>query len=423
MGLSPLGGGFGGITEPGVLGLASTPAAARSAQTEIGLDFGLSQWTIDAKLDGEAPVHGTGVVPMPYLGATIPLGDFGIGLVGSVPYGGGGDFPESGAQRFHLREGKVFLMEGSLALAYQPIDALRVGVAGRMGRGSMMKRYAVDPAGLIYSKLGEDISSLSDDEKPSEGSQELDVSGVGYGYAVGVSGFLPSGVEVHASYRSPMPVDLSGPATVVPSNDLDLAISGRAFATMVYAREVALGVVIPAGPVRLMVDGGWSDWRTMERVDGSLENVTLSSKNKELMALLEATGANESSITDPQDIYNDLGNTDVFYGGAAVDIPLHARWTLRTGAWWAPSSIPDQTFHLGIVDFAAWDVRAALAWQPVQALTVATSVDWYLVPDRTIDNSGLSMTNEATSGRLLPSANGEYAMSATRLGLSVVYRP
>jgi hypothetical protein len=59
----------------------------------------------------------------------------------------------------------------------------------------------------------------------------------------------------------------------------------------------------------------------------------------------------------------------------------------------------------------------------VQALTVATSVDWYLVPDRTIDNSGLSMTNEATSGRLLPSANGEYAMSATRLGLSVVYRP
>ena len=87
MGLSPMGGGFGGITEPGVLGLASTPAAARSAQTEMGADFSMSRWNIDAKLDGQAPVSGSGVVPMPYLGATIPLGPFGIGLAGSIPYG------------------------------------------------------------------------------------------------------------------------------------------------------------------------------------------------------------------------------------------------------------------------------------------------------------------------------------------------
>jgi len=138
--------------------------------------------------------------------------------------------------------------------------------------------------------------------------------------------------------------------------------------------------------------------------------------------LLQATGADESSLTEPQDIYNDLGNTHVFYGGAAVDIPLHARWTARTGAWWAPTTIPDEIFHLGIVDFAAWDLRAAIAWQPSQSLFVATSVDWYLIPDRHIEDSSLSLNNSSTSGRVLPPANGDYAMSATRYGLSLVYR-
>jgi long-subunit fatty acid transport protein len=423
MGLSPMGGAFGGVTEPGVLGLGSNPAAARSSQTEVGMDFGMSQWTIDAQLQNEGPIQGQGLVPMPYLGTTIPMGDFGLGLVGSLPYGGGGEFPEDGAQRFHLREGKVFLAEGSLALAYQPIRALRIGIAGRLGRGSMMKRYALDPAGLVYSKLGEDITGLSPDERLAEGTQELDISGVGLGYALGASVFLPSGVELHASYRSPMSVALSGPVEVVPSSDLDLALSGRAYASMTFAREAAIGLVIPTGAVRLSIDGGWSDWRTLERVDGTLDNVKLKSDDATLIALLEATGSDDSSLTDPQDIYNDLGNTDVFYGGAAIDLPLHARWTARTGAWWAPTSIPDQTFHLGIADFAAWDLRAGLAWQPTQSILIASSVDWYLIADREINNSGLSITNEASSGRVLPSANGEYAMSATRYGLSMIYRP
>jgi len=422
MGLAPMGGGFGGITEPGVLGLASTPAAARSPQTEVGLDFGLNTWSLDAQLDGEAPIQASGLVPLPYLGATVPLGDFGIGILGSIPYGGGGDFPEDGAQKFHLRQGKVFLLESSLAVAYQPIKALKIGVSGRLARGSMMKRYAVDPAGLINSKLGGEIPAPDGDAALADGSQELDISGTGVGYAVGVSGFLNNGIEIHLSYRSPMAVDLSGPATVVPTEDFDLALTGQAFTTMVFPREVAAGMVFPAGPVRLMVDGGWADWRTMERVDGTLENVSIQSDDEALSALLLATGINESSLTEPQDIYTDLGNQQVVYGGVAVDIPLHARLTARTGVWWAPTSIPDETFHLGVVDFGAWDLRAGLAWQPSQSFLVATSVDWFLIPDRTISNSALSLANDAPSGRVLPSANGDYAMQATRYGLSLLYR-
>jgi len=421
MGLAPLGGAFGGITEPGVLGLATTPAAARPSQSEIALDFGLSRWAIDAQLDGEAPVQGQGTTPMPYLGAAMPLGDFGIGFVGAVPFGGGGSFPEDGAQRFHLREGKVFLMEASLAVAYQPVDALRVGVAARAARGSMMKRYAVDSAGLLNSRLSGETTA-PEGEPLLEGHQELDVSGLGYGYAVGLSGFLDSGIEIHASYRSPLKVDLSGPARVTPSDDIDLALAGTAEATMVYPREVNLGAVFPAGPVRLMLDGGWTDWSSMERVDGTLKDVSIESDDEAMTALLLATGLNESSLTAPQDIYNDLGNHSVFFGGAGVDIPLHARWTLRTGAWWAPTTIPEENFHVGILDFNALDVRGGLAWMPSTSLTVAGSIDHYVIPDRNIRKSSLSLTNEPTSGRVLPSANGDYAMKANRYGLTVIYR-
>jgi len=421
MGLSPIGGSLGGLNEPGALGLGATPTAARPEQAELGLDMGLNQWTVEAQLDGETPIEASGMVPMPYLAAAVPVGDFGIGLVGSIPFGGGGDFPKQGAQRFHLQEGKVFLMEAALALAYQPVQAVRVGVAARLARGTMKKRYAVDSAGLLNSRLGSD-TSVPEGEALLEGYQELDIAGLGMGYALGISTTLPADIEVHLSYRSPMAVDLTGPAKVVPSNDIDLALTGTAHATMIYPREVAVGVVVPVGGIRIMADGGWTDWRKMERVDGTLEDVSVDSDDAALAALVAATGINETSLTEDQDIYNDLGNHDVFYGGAAVDVPLHERWTFRTGAWWAPTTIPEKNFHLGIVDFDAWDLRAAVAWTPVDALTLGLSADVFFIPDRSIDNSSLSLTNPPASGRVLPSANGEYAMRAARAGLTVLYR-
>ena len=105
-----------------------------------------------------------------------------------------------------------------------------------------------------------------------------------------------------------------------------------------------------------------------------------------------------------------------------MDIPLHARWTARLGAWWAPTTIPDENFHIGIMDFPSIDLRSALAWQPSQAWLIATSLDVFMIPDRKIQNSALSLTNAPASGRVLPSANGEYSMNAGRLGLTAVYR-
>jgi long-subunit fatty acid transport protein len=106
----------------------------------------------------------------------------------------------------------------------------------------------------------------------------------------------------------------------------------------------------------------------------------------------------------------------------AVSAPLGERWMLRPGVFYAPTTLPDQTFHLGIVDFSAWDLRGAVAWTPLQWLTAGISVDQFVIKSRHIKNSGLSLDNSAASGRVLPSANGQYAMSATRFGMTLVLR-
>ncbi len=421
MGLSPLGGGLAGITDPGVLGIGHTPAAARPDRPELALDVGLTSWRIQAQLDGQAPAEGSGVTPLPYFAAAVPIGPVGIGLTGRVPYGGGGDFPQNGAQRFHMVEAKVFMMETDLAVAVQPVDFLRIGVAGRFARGTLQKRYAINPAGLINGLLDDSMTAL-DGTEFSEGSQKVDLVGYGWGYAAGISATLPADIEVHLAYWSPVRIELKGPATVVPSSDLDLSLKGTAHTTMVYPRELALGVAVPVGMVRLMADGGWTGWSTMERVDGTLEDITVRSENAGLEALVLATGINESDFTESMDVYNDLGNHDVFYGGLASDFAVHKQWVIRTGVWYAPSSIPDETFQLGVVDFPAWDLRAAVSWTPIERLTLGTSIDLFAISGRTIRDSDLALTNPSQSGRVYPSANGDYKMRAVRFGLTIVAR-
>ena len=60
MGLSPLGGGFAGVSESGVLGLGLNPAAAKSEGIEGAIDAGLSVYSLGVGLDGAEHVSTSG---------------------------------------------------------------------------------------------------------------------------------------------------------------------------------------------------------------------------------------------------------------------------------------------------------------------------------------------------------------------------
>jgi len=421
MGLSPMGGGLSGVTEPGVLGLASSPAAALSTGPEAAIDLAANFYTLNSELEGSDPEAVTGVVPMPFLGATMPMGRWGLGVYGMIPYGGGASFPEDGAQRFHIIEAESFLMEGGLSLGHRLTEIVTVGGSFRVGRASLSKTTAMNTAALINSAT--DISTpLRTDNPLFHGSQSLDLSGIGFAYGLGVSVTLPEDMEAHLSYRSPMTVKVSGPVDISPTNNVDLTLSGNATAHLTFAQEIEIGFVIPVGTTRIALTGGWTDWSGMAAVDVAIRNLRVDSQNDALQSFITSSEVNESEVlATGSDIHNDLGNGHAFHGGISADFPV-GKFRLRPGAYYGGTTIPDETFHVGIADFAALDLRLSAAASPVDWLTVALTVDHYLIENREIQTSGLSLDNDASTGRVLPSANGLYGMNATRTGLTLITR-
>ena len=185
MGLSPLGGGFAGVSETGVMGLGLNPAAAKSEHIEGAIDVGLSLYSLGVTLDGAEGVHTTGISPTPTVALTVPIQDFGLGAYFMVPYGGGADFPADGAQRFHVISTESFLMEGGLSVAYQPVDWVRGGASFRVGQATLSKHAAMNTASLLNSKT--DLSPPLDVADPLFlGEQDVNLSGHGYGYGLGL---------------------------------------------------------------------------------------------------------------------------------------------------------------------------------------------------------------------------------------------
>ena len=422
LGLTPLGGGLAGITEPGALGIPITPAAAKSETVEVVLDAGANMFRFGATLEGTEREEYQTAIPMPYLGVTVPFGDIGVGLYGMIPYGGGIELEDNSAHRFHAIESTSYLIEMGVPIAYQATEWLNVGTSIRLGRASLDKRAAMNTAALLNSNVDLD-PPLPTDNPLLMGTQELTTHGYGLGFGLGASVFLPSEIEFHLGYRSPIKIALSGPVQITPSDDIAINMTGDADGTIQFATEVELGVVIPVSSTRLALQAGWVDWTPFSQIDINVRNLQVKSDEAALASLLVSTGINESDLLESgTEIQNNLGHTSVFHGGATLGIPIRTKWEIRPGAFYSPTTLQDDGFHAGIADFTSWNLRMACTYQVNEWLTTGLSYDHFLVKTRTITTSVLSLDNEAESGRVLPSGNGRYDMSARRIGLSLIAR-
>jgi long-subunit fatty acid transport protein len=420
--LTPIGGGLAGVTERGSMGLPLNPAAARSETVEGAVDFGLNFYALSVELAGQASEVSDGVVPMPSMALTVPIGDFGVGAYLTVPYGGGTDLNPEGAQRFHVIETDTYLIEAGLAVAFQPVEWLRGGASFRVGKGTLNKYASMNTAALVNSSA--EPSPALDIENPLfEGEQRLQMDGYGLGYGLGVSLMLPKGHEVHLSYRSPMRVPMTGDVTLQPSEMLDVTAQGRARGELQYARELELGGVVPLGQTRLLLLLGWVDWSPLANINIDVDRLRLSGDQQATQELIDGFGLNESALLDSTiTIQNDLGHGSTLHGGAAIDIPVGPQWVVRPGLFYAPTTLPSSGFHASIMDFSTLDLRLAGSYTPKSWLTLGASVDHFLIFDRDIRDSNLSLNNSADSGRVLPSGNGLYRMRATRLGFTLIVR-
>ena len=168
---------------------------------------------------------------------------------------------------------------------------------------------------------------------------------------------------------------------------------------------------------------GWVDWSPLETIAIELGALEISGEGSTAEALIVQSGINDSGLTDMRlSILNDLGHGSTVHGGGTVDIPVGPEWVVRTGVFYSPSTLPAEAMHASIVDFAVLDLRLAAAFTPAEWLTAAVSADYYVIPDRDITDSSLSLSNSADSGRVLPSGNGLYSMNAARVGLTLITR-
>ena len=161
----------------------------------------------------------------------------------------------------------------------------------------------------------------------------------------------------------------------------------------------------------------------MDVIDIDVDQLSVSGEDSATDALVDGSAINESGLLDSKlTIQNNLGHRSTIYGGVAVDVPIGSKWTVRPGAFYAPTTLPSDGFHASIMDHTSIDLRLAGSYTVREWLTLGASLDHFIILDRDIQDSSLSLNNPASSGRVLPSANGLYQMAATRVGLTVIAR-
>lgn len=425
-GVPEVGGALAGPSAVGGLGLPTNPAAAHPPSIEVAIDGAAMFTRLYAELaaaPGDA-IDNAGVSPVPFLGAAFPYKKVGFGISVFVPIARGTKpgSPDS-AMRFHSVAGGFQTIEADLSFAGQVHPAWTLGGSFRVGYTSIRSAKAMDSGAILTALLGPDAGVPFQDPL-LEGYQQLDPQGgVGFGGSLGFRFQPKKGPHVHLSVRSPMPTTISGGVTVIPSTALDLALTGTVTSEMLLPFSVHAAIVAPLPWFSIVLDGSWIGWSTMASFDSQVTDLEISSPDSTMQGILQSYGVTEGEFLDAAGGARSVSAMrDTVNVGLTAVVPVMSQLEARAGIWYLPASVPDSHVHPGNLDFTAVNLRGAVAWTPIRQLTVALSGDWYYNAPRTITTSRHDPRDVTSSGVLLPSGNGTYALNMSRVGLTVVAR-
>jgi len=424
-GVPEQGGALAGPAEDGAPGLFTNPAAARADRgswlIDVGYMYSELYYTLDIDPEFELLSRGASVVPS--LAGTEPIGPVGLGFAFMPLYarGGGPGSPEDGSQRFHTIQGGIQLLEFNFDAAVQVHPAWTVGAGFRYGMVSLSSVRAIDAGALIESLAGPDSGAPIGDPF-LEGTQSL----VGHtGYGVGASfglRFEPQdGPAVSLSYRTPMDARVEGPLSLVPSNSLAMELTATAETVLPMPGAAFLAVDLPVGPCRVIPELWWIGWGRYYAYQTELSDIEISSDDAYMQSLLESYGLTEADfLQGASEAVSTSGMHDTWVVGLSGQVPVGQKWQGRLGAWTMPGAVPDETVHPGNLDFNSLDLRAALAWSPVEQITLGLGADVYYSPPRVITTSLHSQVDPQPPGALVPSGNGTYKLFLGRAGGTLI---
>jgi hypothetical protein len=420
MGLPEQGGGFSGPAEPGVLGVGTNPAAARSLGLEALVDVGILGSHFSAKLAGEAPEANSSSSAVPYLAFTAPLGrHLGLGGSISVPYGRGGSATPDGSQRFHGIEGSMVVGRADLSLSVVPLPWLTVGGGAVAEKAIIESEAAVDTGAMLYELLGTDEFI---GQELLEGTREVrNFGGTGFGGTLGFVAEHASGVQLHGAWRSSVRVPVVGDVSLVPSSAFELQIDGEVRGDLIYPAELHGALTVPLGPVRATAELAWVGWSAASERAMVVEDTSITSGDAVLEAMLSSYGLDEPEALGKINSLGATGYRNTLGGGGRL-VWQDGAWGALVGANYAPASVPDAWVHPGSVDFDSIDLRAGIRRRLWRGVELGLSGAWVAAQDRHIENSEASFLADPSEAPVVPPSNGVYKVGLWRAGLSLIYR-
>jgi len=422
LGVPNHGGAFGGPTQPGAYGLTYTPTAALSDVPEILLDVALIRSYFGVQLDGQDLIDRNGLSPLPFIAATLPIGErLGLGLQLGLPFGRTGESAEDGPLRRWSISGNILLIEPRLSLAFRANDKWAFGTAFRVGFSQFNSRVAMDTGSTMYQLLGSPADELIGDplfegERSIQGGE-----GYGFGYSFGLQFTPVERVVFVASHHSSLSTPLTGLLEMIPSKDLALKIQADLVGQWRYPQEIHAGLSVPAGPLDIHAHAEFIGWGSTTSTLATLNDARVVSDDVFLAGILGAYGLDDPAALGTFETSSESGMQNILTGGLHLSWQMNDQWMFLAGASYTPGAIREEWISPANIDMDGMDYRVATKWTPSKHLELGLSLDvWDMVP-RNVTNSIADPMNPPGLPNS-PSANGTYQLAMQRLGLSTRFR-
>lgn len=445
-----VGGSWGSPTAENPTAAWWNPAGLSSGGHKILIEaaptFGGLQFDRAEPHGGPDTIEAAGVVP--FAGFSTDFGVEGLGFGGAltVPTIRGGesiyntDEETRGSGTYHLRYGDIRAVNLVLGASYRFKELVAVGASVHSVSSSWSAIIDNDTMPDLYDEiqnLGQtpDPKIYNDDNLENEEyATVLDIGPLEaskWTWGAGIQASPIEQVDIGISYIAPVDLRHEGEATLYFSCPPQSDVAGRfgaesfgicdttaeADAAISYTLPGRLNAgvaVTPIDALRVEVMGGYVMWSAFQ--DFRVEVYNIAEKNPDMKE--------ETAELITQDRKWARDNQNSWFGGLDLKARPTERWTVGGRLLYDTAAVPDVAMSPNNGDADTFMLSGLVAFQALKPLTIGLSGSRYFSEERTITDSGFSMSLDESARPEdrwnYPHGNGTYNVSLTRIGISVL---
>jgi len=413
---------------------------------EAAPTFGSLQLERAAPHGGPDTVEAAGVVP--FAGFSTDFGIRGLGFGGAltVPTLRGGesiyntDAETRGSGTYHLRAGDIRAANIILGASYRFQDLIAVGASVHSVNSSWSAVIDNDTMPDLYDELQNlgqtpDPKIYSDDNLESEEyAAVLDIGPLAarkLTWGAGIQASPVAQVDIGIAYVAPVALRHEGETTLYfscpPQSDVAGRFGAESFGICdtTAAADTAISytlpgrlnagvAVTPIDALRVEVMGGYVMWSAFK--DFRVEVYNLAENNPDMKE--------ETAALLTQDRKWARDNQNSWFGGLDLKARPTERWTVGGRLLYDTAAVPDVAMSPNNADADTVMLSGIVTFQVLKPLTIGLSGAQYFSEDRTITDSGFSMSLDESARPEdrwnYPHGNGTYSNRFSRIGISVL---